>query len=142
LSINELIQSLNGITSATNESQLVMLDATLIKLSEHPQRQLALPALFQIFERFPDDDGFEVFWSIVHLLESIDGYELELMKSLERQPVDFTLMMVNRLLNANVKTIGNYDLMVVLQNVPHDEKQSTQVRDAAQRFLNHQLNQA
>lgn len=133
--INELIQSLEGITSATDESQLALLDQTLIELSGHPQRKLALPALFQIFERFPDDDGYEVFWTIVHTLEHIDGFEFELLKSLERRPVHFNLKMVSRFLNAGIRTIGDQDLLTVLQRVMQDETQTTEVRKEARRFF-------
>ena len=32
-------------------------------------------AIFNLFERFPDDDGAGVFWSALHGMEAVGGYE-------------------------------------------------------------------
>jgi hypothetical protein len=40
-----------------------------------------------VFERFPDDDGGGVWWSVVHAVEGLDlDYEPPLRDSLVRQP--------------------------------------------------------
>ena len=58
----------------------------------------ALPTLFGVFERFPEDDGAGVLWSIVHGVESLDlDYEIELRASLERMPSFMGDIMLKRL---------------------------------------------
>ena len=43
-------------------------------------------ALFGLLERFPDDDGFGLFWSIVHRLETQPDCGSELAASVRRWP--------------------------------------------------------
>lgn len=58
----------------------------------------ALPTLFGVFERFPDDDGAGVLWSIVHGVEGLDvEYEPQLRESLERAPSQMAKLMLERL---------------------------------------------
>ena len=58
----------------------------------------SLPIIFNVFEKFPDDDGAGVFWSIVHGVESLNfDYENELKKSLERNPSFMGKVMLQRL---------------------------------------------
>lgn len=58
----------------------------------------ALPVLFGVFERFPDDDGAGVLWSIVHGVEGLDlDYEDLLRDSLARQPSCMGKIMLGRL---------------------------------------------
>jgi hypothetical protein len=57
-----------------------------------------LPALFRVFERFPEDDGSGVLWSIVHGVESLPfNYEHALRASMARQPSFMGRVMLKRL---------------------------------------------
>jgi hypothetical protein len=74
------------------------LDKLLEELWGAGVSQQALPTLFEIFERFPNDDGAGVFWSIVHGIEALDyDYEAGLRESIERQPSEMAKIMLNRL---------------------------------------------
>lgn len=74
------------------------LDTLLSELWQGKVSIACLPVLFRIFERFPEDDGAGVFWSIVHGLESTDlNYEGPLRESLLRQPSKLGLIMLRRL---------------------------------------------
>jgi hypothetical protein len=74
------------------------LDTLLEELWDAGVSQQALPTLFEIFERFPNDDGAGVFWSIVHGVEALDcDYEAVLRESIERQPSEMAKIMLNRL---------------------------------------------
>jgi hypothetical protein len=74
------------------------LDALLCELWQGSISMSCLPTLFRIFERFPEDDGAGVFWSIVHGIESTDlDYEELLRESLARQPSEFCQLMLLRL---------------------------------------------
>jgi hypothetical protein len=58
----------------------------------------ALPVLFQVFERFPQEDGAGVLWSIVHGVEALDiSYETQLRLSIARQPSFMGKVMLGRL---------------------------------------------
>jgi uncharacterized protein YfeS len=61
-----------------------------------PER--ALPVLFGVFERFPNDDGAGVLWGIVHGVQGLDlDYEQPLRESLARQPSYMGKIMLGRL---------------------------------------------
>lgn len=62
--------------------------------------QSAIPVLLCVFDRFPDEDGAGVFWSIVHGLESLAGYEPFLLESAELRPAPFKRIVVDRLRRA------------------------------------------
>jgi len=60
-----------------------------------------IPTLFGVFERYPDEDGAGVFWSIVHGVESMDTqYEDQLRESLARQQSEMATVMLRRLQRA------------------------------------------
>jgi hypothetical protein len=63
----------------------------------------ALPVLFGAFERFPDDDGAGVLWSIVHGVEALEyDYEQPLRQSLERRWSHLGEIMLDRLERSKV----------------------------------------
>ncbi|MGD8941041.1 MAG: hypothetical protein PVJ72_16770 [Gammaproteobacteria bacterium] len=78
------------------------LDDLLSELWEIGVPESSLPILFNIFERFPDEDGAGVLWSIVHGVEALDyDYEKYLKDSLDRKPSFMGNIMLKRLEKAN-----------------------------------------
>lgn len=74
------------------------LDDLLAELWHIGVQPSAMPTLFKVFERFPNDDGAGVLWSIVHGIENLDlPYETELLASLTRQPSEMGKIMLDRL---------------------------------------------
>ncbi len=60
-----------------------------------------LPTLFGVFERFPEDDGAGVFWSIVHGVEALPyNYGCLLRESHGRVPSEMSKIMLARLANS------------------------------------------
>jgi len=58
----------------------------------------ALPILFGVFERFPEDHGAGVLWSIVHGIEALPyDYEPMLRDSHARVPAEMSKVMLVRL---------------------------------------------
>ena len=57
-------------------------------------------AIFNLFERFPDQDGSGVFWSALHGMEATGSYEKELVTFFRRHPSEMTRTMLIRLRNA------------------------------------------
>jgi hypothetical protein len=58
------------------------------------------PAIFALFEQFPDDDGAGVFWSALHGMEAVGEYEEDLLNSFQRHPTLMVEAMLIRLRNA------------------------------------------
>ncbi|HEY1170426.1 MAG TPA: hypothetical protein VGH19_03565 [Verrucomicrobiae bacterium] len=80
------------------------LDTLLDELWQHPPKLLWVKPLFSIFERFPDEDGAGVFWSIIHGVETIDGYEDILLISQQERPCELKEVMLTRIANSNKRT--------------------------------------
>lgn len=60
-----------------------------------------LPVVFGIFERFPEDDGAGVLWSIVHGVEALSlDYVPALQQSHRRRPSLMSDIMLSRAVNA------------------------------------------
>jgi hypothetical protein len=75
-----------------------VLDLLIAELWQTDVSVDCLPVLFRVFERFPDEDGAGVFWSIVHGVESTDlNYEEPVRKSLSCQPSELGQILLRRL---------------------------------------------
>lgn len=70
----------------------------------------SVPALLRVFERFPRHDGHGVFWSILHTIESIEGYAPILVEHVMRTPTEMGVTMVQRLVNAGITHVGVHEL--------------------------------
>lgn len=101
-----LVKVLQSFKDPQSESQLRALDLAVQAIDCASCTQAEFHALLSIFERFPEQDGYGVFWGIIHALEACDGYESELLASVQRKPCEFNVRMVNRLLNAEVNRPG------------------------------------
>jgi hypothetical protein len=78
------------------------LDDLLDELWSEGVAEGQLPILFHVFERFPEEDGAGVLWSIVHGVESLSfDYEPFLRQSLARQPSLMAKIMLQRLEKAS-----------------------------------------
>ncbi len=96
--------------------QLKVLDDCLADAFATNLSQEDKAALLEVFERFPEDDGFGVFWGIVHGLEHVDNYEHELVASLRRMPNLFNTVMLNRMLNAGIATVAGESIDGLLRD--------------------------
>lgn len=129
--IDELVATLDTIVSLEGPSELDRLDDAVRCLGNLPHSDRAVDALFNVFERFPNTDDFGVFWSVLHAIEKQGGYEARLVQSVRRLPVEFNLVMVNRLLNSGTKVVDNTDLLgQVVENLNY----SNSARKWAQEF--------
>jgi hypothetical protein len=136
-----LIEAIESFTNPHNEPQLQQLDEALEATHPADCGQAGFRALLNIFERFPEDDGYGIFWSIVHYLEACPGYESALIESVTRAPVGFNLLMVNRLINGGVTEIEGQALLSVLASVAANPAALGSARKSAQGFIEYQSNQ-
>jgi hypothetical protein len=133
-----LIDSLANFTDAHDELQLRQLDVTMSAVQVESCGEPEIRALLAVFERFPDEDGYGVFWSILHCLEKCHGYEPLLVESAARAPVEFNLTMINRLLNSGVVELGGQPLASVLEAAATFERASANTKEFARNFIEHQ----
>jgi hypothetical protein len=93
----QILQDIDNFKPSSNGNWLA-LESLLAELWETGISQRCLNTLFRVFERFPEEDGAGVFWSIVHGVEATDlKYDATLQHSLERQSSEFGELMMNRL---------------------------------------------
>lgn len=90
----------------------------------------AIPEMLSVFERYPEEDGYGVMWSLVHGLEKLPNYEPALLLSLARQPSELGIAMVGRMLNSGVTEIGGVSLLQTLQDIASTAT-SPHIREAA-----------
>ena len=103
-----------------------------------PNGARAIPALFGVWERFPGYEDHGVFWSILHALEALPGYENELIASVRRAPGEWNLRMVNRVLNGGETHVGSVDLMQLLRETAARSDISETARQEAQSYIDYQ----
>lgn len=134
MNIQRIIETLNNFQDVDDEKQMDGMIEAVAQLSESPQAAAA-EALFRVCERFPEHDGYETFWSILHTLEATPDYEPELVKSIMRQPNEFNVLMINRMLNVGIRDIGDTDLVGLLRQAAQDERTPASVRENAEEFI-------
>ena len=98
------------ITFDADKDDLELLQDTLDMIWESEIGSEVLTELFTVFENNPEHDGFGVFWSILHGIETIPGYEPELCNSIKRKPAEFNILMAKRIMNP--KSISSYKELI------------------------------
>lgn len=136
--ISSIIADLASIRSLHAVDDLKKLEATLKRLAatEHPEQ--AMDTLYRFYERFPLDDGYGLCWEILHLLEGMPNYEIALVKSLQRQPVQFSLTMLERLINVGRTHVEGIDLIALLKSIADNSNENAAIREIAQDCLGSQ----
>lgn len=133
---DQAIDAIRSVVSLDDDQQLEQLQEAIEYFVDNPKLSTdAVRALFELIERFPHDDGYGMFWTALHLLEGTAGYESALVESVQRTPCEFTLGMVNALLNADIRSVNDDDLVELVAVVRQDEKNDDDVRRRAQRIL-------
>lgn len=114
------------------------LDTLIRDLARHDFVAEDFSRLFRLFERFPEDDGAEVFWGIVHLLEDVGGYEAALVSSLRRAPSEMGAIMINRMINGGIRVAAGTPCVEILAEIADNPGASESVRQRALRFIDYQ----
>lgn len=76
--------------------------------------QVYYAAIFNLFERFPEEDGAGVFWSALHGMEAVGGYEIELVRSFRRAFSLMTEAMLIRLRNSGEKEVSGVSIYLLI----------------------------
>lgn len=132
---SELLFELLAFTNPHDPAQLRQLDVAVANALAAGLSPSDKKALLEVFERFPEEDGFGVFWSILHALEFADDYEQELVASLRRVPNLFNTLMVMRIVNAGGSSVADIPAKQLFNEVIQDAAVIPSVIEQVQRFL-------
>ena len=136
--VRAVIEALSSFEAVQDETEnLHRLYQILEGFDSLPNRELAMPAMFSLMERFPE----ALFGSpgpLVHELEAIPGYQPLLKQSMAKQPTDLTVWMVNRLLNSKLSSEDRRSWLGILRSAAEHPRAAIPVREAALCFLERQ----
>jgi hypothetical protein len=133
--IRQIVTQVDSISSVDDAAQLRQLIELMDRYFQHPNAKRHLEVWFRLYERFPEDDGYETFWTILHGIEAQHGFEKLVIESVKRRPSQFPLLMINRMMNAGDTRVGSTELIGLLEMVAADENCITSVREDARGFL-------
>ena len=134
MNLENIVTALDNLRDLEDQAQMSALLRALDALSEVPQAA-ASEHLFRVLERFPESDGYETFWTILHLLEDTPDYENELIRSLRRQPNEFNVLMLSRMLNVGVHKIGEVEVFNLLHQVVENSRTPLEVELLARELI-------
>ena len=92
-------------------------------------------AVFDLYERLPEEDGYGLFSWLMHALEATGGYETQLLESVSRKPGGFNVMMIGRLVNADVLEFQGTNLLMLLRSLAARTDISLCAKEAAESIL-------
>lgn len=133
--------ALRCLESLEDDEQLAVLESIVRTVGDPRVATRLMPALFGVLERFPWSESHGGFWSILHAIERVDGYEAQLVESVRRSPGEYNLRMVNRLLESGARRVAGVNLHDLLREVSRDAP-TNEARTAAQGYLSHQHGEA
>lgn len=113
------------------------LDDLIEQAGETGSVLVVLP-LLRILENNPDHDGYGVFWSIVHALEDIEGYEKSLVNSVLNYPHELSIMMLNRILNSGQTEIDGTPIIEILGKIASNDQFNSSIREHAEGYIKYQ----
>ncbi|WP_422929150.1 hypothetical protein [Singulisphaera sp. PoT] len=117
-----------------DDGNWLALNGLLDELTRSEAGGRGIEAMLSLLEKYPADDGTGVFWSIVHGVESLAGYEPALVESVRRTPAEFSVLMVGRMLNAGEVEVGGVRLLPLIRGVAEMPEIAPTIRRMARRF--------
>ena len=100
-----------------HDGQWFILDSLLNELWATGQQEKFTDDLLKVFERFPEEDGSGVFWSILHGIEGFQSYEQNLVASLYRQPSEMGILMLRRIKNTGITTVDGKGIEIIVKEL-------------------------
>jgi hypothetical protein len=135
-SIEQIVIAIDSLTTLDSAEDLTRLQELVDLYFTQPEAGDFLEVWFQLYERFPVDNSNGIFWSILHGIETYHPNSDRLVvSSVRRQPSEFPVMMVNRLLNAGIQQVGEVNLLELLDLVATNRDCSQLIRENAKNFL-------
>lgn len=119
----------------TKEGNWLALNDLLQELWTEELPKEALSPLFQLLERFPNDESAGVLWGVLHGIEAYPEYETELVDSLQRHPTDLTVTMAGRIANSGQQLIAGQPIASIYQSILNHAKANADTKENALAFL-------
>lgn len=104
-----------------DDGNWLRLDRLLDELWETPNPEFGINTLFGVFERYPTEDGYGVFFTILHGLETLD-YEQCLYNSLLDKPSYMGINMLKRIENTNSESIAGKSIKELKEFIKNNPK--------------------
>jgi hypothetical protein len=129
-----------GLSNVTPDDTLVSQLYLLVEsIKDEKDISSVFPAVFHLFERFPDAD-FGTPGPLVHLLERhYPAYSEELKSSLKRFPTSHTLWMLNRILNSSLSSELRSEFLSLMAASVHHPRASIPTREQAEEYHARQI---
>jgi len=105
-------------------------------------RERILPAIFAVMERYPEAD-LGTPGPLVHSIEEfpISLFEPFLRASVQKQPGQLNVWMVNRILNTKLSSQHRAELLKLLNEVKSNPRASAGMKEIVRGFIKHQQEQ-
>ncbi len=132
--VNAILHEIENF-QATKDGNWLALDDLLQEIWTEGTPTEALRPLFQLLERFPNDESSGVLWGVLHGIETYPDYEAELVHSLQRHPTELVVTMAGRIANSGQKSIAGHSITNIYQLVLNHPKASVDAKETAQAFL-------
>ena len=140
--LSSIVLGIDAVSSLDDEAQLRFLQELMDRFFQEPRNPEELAVWFRLFERFPEDDGYEMFCAILHGIEALPGIEPLVAESVRRRPSRFPVQMLNRMLNAGTTHVEGASVLALLESVVSNPTSPRSVREAAEEFIAYQRNRS
>ncbi|MFT3883275.1 MAG: hypothetical protein QM703_26930 [Gemmatales bacterium] len=140
--IQEIVAAIDQLASVDAVDDLNRLHELAVQYFACAGASEYLDVWFRLYERFPEDDAFGVFWTILHSVEAQPNHGPLVVVSVRRSPSRFPVRMVNRLLNSGIQQVDGVDLLELLRAVAANDHCPPEVREEAAGFLEYQQSSA
>ena len=131
----DIARSLKSLTSVQEVEQLKKLEALVKELNDLVLTPELYQAIFDLYEKFPEDDGYGLFTSILHRLERCSGYEQFLIQSMKRKPTYIAIRMIDRIVVGGFTQIGEVNLLSLVRAAAKNSLASESARVYAQQCV-------
>lgn len=133
----QIIKALNALRiDDDNEDEMIeKIDTLMQELSKNNDAHTACEAMILLLERHPDSD-FGGPGAIIHTIEDhIGKYESLLFDSLSRQPTEYTLMLLQRMINGEKNPAIEFELIKLYKECAKHPKADMQVKYSVKEYL-------
>lgn len=135
-SVDIVITNLRNFTPQ-NDADSGDLYELIASLEVTENSNLAIPVMFELMEKYPEADLGSP-GALVHFIESVGGYELQLIQSVERVPMYLNVWMINRLLNSSISEDKTEQFLKLLEAVSCNPNATITAKESAINFLEYQ----
>lgn len=136
--VQSVIAKLRNFSPSDEDENVSALYEIFADFSKIENRDLAVPEMFDLLERFPES-AFGSPGPLVHEIEKMENYQPLLLASLERHPTEHTVWMANRVLNSKQEKQEKALWLDALSKAINHPKASLSTQESANSFIDWHL---